>query len=157
MSIVFIEQQALPHIPIDTFVPYTLLFVFCFILPLYLISRYKPLKFIERYIPNLILPLIILSFCLCVGLDCYNQYGVTSDIKVIKTFVSGKDTCTRRSGYCHKVDVFIVSKNVSIDDKIFFDNVEEGDTVYLALQKGNLGNYFILKLKIAKNNYILDL
>ncbi len=90
------------------------------------------------------------------GLDCYNQYGVTSDIKFIKTFVTKKDTCTRRSGRCHQVDVFIASKNVSIDDKTLFDNVEEGDTVYLALQKGNLGNYFILKLKTDKNknNYI---
>lgn len=157
MSIVFFEQHAIPHIPVDTFIPYTLLLVFGFILPLYLLSRFKTLKFIERYISNLIFPLIVFCFCLCVGLDFYNQYGATSDIKVIKTFVSKKDTCTRRTGYCHQVDVFIVSKNVSIDDKMIFDNVEEGDTVYLKLQKGNLGNYFILELKIAKNNYIFSL
>ncbi len=35
MSIVFFEQGILPHIPVDSFIPYTFLSVFIIIFPLY--------------------------------------------------------------------------------------------------------------------------
>lgn len=108
------------------------------------------------YITNItMLPLLGYLVFFAFGLNYLNQYNVSNPVETIKTQVINKYTIYGNT-IDHYTNFYISPwQTLTLSSDTLYNMLNINDKATVKIQKGRLGKYFALELKVQKNGYIL--